>query len=52
MYAIIMYSSARRACTRNEQSTEIEQKDAALVLLSPQKKKGKKDIDSIDTMNT
>uniref|UniRef100_A0A1B0GB93 CCHC-type domain-containing protein n=1 Tax=Glossina morsitans morsitans TaxID=37546 RepID=A0A1B0GB93_GLOMM len=37
--------------TRNAQSTEIEQKDVAPVPLSPQKKEGKKGIDSVDTMN-
>ncbi|KAI9576549.1 uncharacterized protein DDB_G0292186 [Glossina fuscipes] len=36
--------------TRNEQSTEIEQKDVALVSLSPQKKEEKRDIE-VDTMN-
>uniref|UniRef100_A0A1A9UNR9 CCHC-type domain-containing protein n=1 Tax=Glossina austeni TaxID=7395 RepID=A0A1A9UNR9_GLOAU len=37
--------------TRNEQSTEIGQKDVALVPLSPQKKEEKRDIDSVETMN-
>uniref|UniRef100_A0A1A9ZY71 CCHC-type domain-containing protein n=1 Tax=Glossina pallidipes TaxID=7398 RepID=A0A1A9ZY71_GLOPL len=37
--------------TRNEQRTEIEQKEVARVPLSPPKKEGKRGIDLVDTMN-